>query len=445
MTHLSTLPVAPKVQGIPFIGNSLNLLNDPLAYLVKLYHEYGAVFRIRMGFQDYTVLAGYEANQLLSRDADNNIGSERLFGGFGRDMETDILLVALDGEPHRHMRRVMRESFSKTAIRQNLVKVIDVMEEAMHQWQDGSWIAVLPTIRRIVTNQLGLIALNARADDFFDDIAVYLKTLMNVHAVKVWPTIMLKRPRFQRAKQRLFEISRQLIQERLNNPPEASGRELDLLDHVLRSTRPDGTPFTEKDLLALTIGPFFAGMDTLSSTLSFFVYALAKHQDVLARVQKELDEKLPDVGDFQAYRSLEVLHATTLEVLRRYPVTPFTPRTALQNIDFGGFHIPKDTEVMFAQTVTHFLPEYFENPYAFDIERFMHGKKPAPLTFAPFTLGSHTCLGAGLAEIQLMVNIALLVKRFNIELVSPDYVVPIRTMPLPNTGNQFKVRVKRRT
>lgn len=435
---------APKVKGLPFIGNSLQLLNDPLAYLVKLYHKYGSVFQIRMGTQDYTVLAGYEANQLLSRDANGAVNSEHLFSGFANDMGTDILVTALDGEPHRHVRKMMREGYSKTAIRQNLPKVINTMEEAIDSWQDGQLVPVLPTIRRIVTNQLGLITLNARADDFFDEIAVYLKTLMNVHALKVWHPIMLKHPAYHHAKQTLGQVSKRLVKEHLENPPAISGREPDLLDDLMRYTRPDGQPLTEGDLSALAIGPFFAGMDTLSSTLSFFIYALAKYPDVLMRVRTEVDEKLLDVGDFNAYRSLDVLHATTLEVLRMFPVTPFTPRTLIRDLEFGGYHIPADTEVMFAQTVTHFLPEHFEDPHTFNIDRFTEGRKPAPNTFAPYTLGSHTCLGAGLAEIQLMVNVAIWVKHLNFELTTPDYQVPIKTMPLPNTGNRFSVRITKR-
>ena len=58
--QFSTRP--PRMPGIPFLTDNLNMLNDPLRYLVRGYQTLGPVFRVRMGTIEYTILAGLEAN-----------------------------------------------------------------------------------------------------------------------------------------------------------------------------------------------------------------------------------------------------------------------------------------------------------------------------------------------------------------------------------------------
>jgi cytochrome P450 len=141
-------------------------------------------------------------------------------------------------------------------------------------------------------------------------------------------------------------------------------------------------------------------------------------------------------------RGMELLHASALETLRMYPVTPFTPRTAKVDFEFGGFRIPAGTEIMFANTLTHYLDAYFAEPQRFNIDRWLgDAPSPAPNTFTPYSLGAHTCLGAGLAEVLMMLNAAALLHRVTLELETPEYTAPIKTMPLPNPGGDFRLRV----
>ena len=98
-----------------------------------------------------------------------------------------------------------------------------------------------------------------------------------------------------------------------------------------------------------------------------------------------------------------------------------------------------------ANALTQYLPEYFPEPERFDIDRHARADRPkVPNTYAPFTLGSHTCLGAGMAESQLMVVIATLLRHFEFALPSPDYRVEIQAAPIPNPGKGLTVKVVRR-
>lgn len=433
----TTAKQPPAVPGLPLIGNSLNLLYDPLSYLLEQYKQFGPVFRMQMGLTHYTVIAGIEANKFLATEGERVFSSESLFGGIAREMQTETMLVALDGPPHRHMRRLLRPGFARSAAHPHLAAMLDVVADRAARWPVGGDVPVMENMRRIVVDQIGLITTGFLADDYFDDILTVINTLLNVEALKVWPKFMLKHPRYKQARRNVLMFGRQILEEHRRNPGD------NMVGHVLAGERPDGKPFTEADMISMVVGAFFAGMDTVASTMSFFMYALHKYPDVLHEVRREVAELFADgTPDIAAFDQLSVLNAVMLETLRLYPVTPFAPRIVSEAFEFEGYAFEPGTEVMVAHTVTHLLPEYYPAPHRFDVERHLNGAKSRiPHVFTPYSLGNHTCLGAGLAERQMLVTAAALLHYADFALPTPDYTVKIHTMPLPNPGQKFKLHV----
>ena len=95
------------------------------------------------------------------------------------------------------------------------------------------------------------------------------------------------------------------------------------------------------------------------------------------------------------------------------PVAPFTPRGASKPFTFAGHRVEAGEQVMVANGLTHFLPQYFPEPQRFDIDRYSppHDEHHQGAgIFAPYTLGAHTCLGAGVAELQLMITTAAILR-----------------------------------
>lgn len=443
LTSLS-LEDAPKAIGLPLVGNTFNMLNDPARYLTEQYQLLGSVFHVKAGFKNYVFLAGEEANKFLAKNDGILLESETLFGSYAKVVGTDIMLVALDGEPHKHMRRMMRRGFSRSAASNHVQTMIDIVKEYTDSWGNNTEIAGLEAMRRIVVDQLGIITTHMRPGDHFDDILYYINMMLNTEVLKTYPTIMQKLPRFKNASKRLEKLAQEIIQWHQDNPY-GDERERDLIDDILESVRPDGEEFTDKDLFNLAVGPYFAGMDTLASTLAFFLYTMAKNPTVLEQCKQEVAILFSgDQVDLSDFRKMEVLHAAALETLRLYPATPFTPRVVGQAFDFDGYHFPVGTELMFGQTITHFLPEHYENPYAFNPQRFMgENKGRMANVFTPFTVGAHTCLGAGLAEVQMLITMAALLHFVDFELIDPNYEVKIHTLPLPNPGKDFRIVIRK--
>lgn len=437
-------PLPPLVKGLPLIGSGLGLMNDPLRFLVRAYREYGAVFRVNAGARQMIVLAGLEANQFLGRWGAEYLGSEVLFGGFARELGTEDFLVALDGERHRELRRMMRAGYSRAALLPHFEQVIEVTRAMLRAQPVGARLRVLPLLQRIVTEQLGAVLVHRAPGEYFEDIRVFLRFVMNALVMKVWHPATLKLPAYRKAKARVFELARLVMEENRALPAEAlpAGS---LIADLLAFRDERGEPLSESALLAAIIGPYFAGMDTVASTLGFMLYALLKHPLVLARVQADVDALFADgrVPDLQALKQAEALYAATMETLRMYPVAAFTPRTATKAFEFGGYTIPQGAEVLVANGVTHYLPEFFAEPQRFDLDRYIapRAEHRQAGVFAPFSLGEHTCLGANMAETQLMLTMAAILRTVRLQLSPPSFQVQVQMTPIPSPGNRFQVRI----
>ncbi|HRI28753.1 MAG TPA: cytochrome P450, partial [Chitinophagales bacterium] len=282
---------------------------------------------------------------------------------------------------------------------------------------------------------------NKAPGKYYKPLAFYVRTLLNVNIVRMWPRVALYRPKFLIAQERANKFGEKIIYEHLTAPkPEAP----DLIDDLLQAVYEEGLELTRPELLLAVIGPFLAGMDTVTNTLATMIYALAKHRDVLKRLQKEVDDLfangLPEVKDLN---NMPIMHATLMETLRRYPVAPMVPRTVGEPFEFAGYRFEKGQTVYMAQGVTHFLPELFPNPYEFDIDRHLpprneYRQKGA---LSPYGLGAHKCLGFQLGELQMMLTMATLIHMVDFKLTPANYELKMQTIPTLGPEAGFKVQL----
>ncbi|MDZ4770954.1 MAG: cytochrome P450 [Chloroflexota bacterium] len=436
----SSLP--PLAEGLPYLGSALDLRIDPTRYLVDLYHRHGAVFRFRLLGQIYWVMAGIDANRFLAREGDAHFSSEKLFGSMGAEMGADAYLVAMDGAPHRHFRKVMRRGYSREAIATSLPAVLDIAGAHATAWAARGSVALFPAMQRLVTDQLGLLTGGRVAGEYFDDLRLYLNVLMKVLVLKTRPAIAFRTRAYRAAKQRTDEFITSVLDWHRANPP--IDREPRLIDDLITSLDDTNAPYSDATILAAVTGAYFAGMDTVASSLSFMLYAILTVPNLMDRVRAEVDAAFETGGGLTAdtLRHMPTLHDIAIETLRLYPVAPFTPRTVAQAFEFGGYQFPVGTEVYIGNTITHFLPEHYPDPYIFDIDRFARPDQPKiGQAYAPFTLGAHTCLGAGMAEVQMMATAAMLVRSLDFSLDPANPPPTIYAAPLPNLGTKFAIQI----
>ncbi len=444
---MRTLP--PQVPGWPVVGNLPDFARDVLAFCVRNYHRYGPVYRIRLLNREYWVLAGLEANVFLARDGDRCLSSRSLRPMGAELGAPDYFLLAQDGAWHRRLRRAHAPGYKREVYERSIPRMVAIAQAHIRErWRPGMSVPVVDEVQRMACEQVGQAVLGHSAQEIFEDVRLVFATAIRTSSIPLVPSLFTKWPPYVRAKQRLWAYMQRLVEaerERLARgaPPSST-----FAAELLAFRDDNGRPIPNLALAKSFAGVFFSSLDTLASTLSFMLYAAFKHPHVLQRVQEDVDllfsRPLETIDRF-VLKECQALYGLALETMRMYPVVPVTPRIVLEPFEIEGVTIPAGVEVMFATGVTHMLPEFFPNPEVFDIDRYTperaeHRQSGA---FTPFSLGTHTCLGAGFAELQLMMLFATILHTAELALDPPDFTASVKPLPLPNPGRDFRLRVLR--
>jgi cytochrome P450 len=428
-------PLPPIVRGLPLIGSLREMTGDILAHMVKWYDRYGSVYRVRVVNREFYVIAGLEANHLYSRHSEDLFTSEDTYQPLVDRLNSDILMTYLSGEEHKYMRKTLRPVFSREMLSVNYELLVKLTYDHLAQWKKAPRVQVMSSLQRLVTDQLGMSISGRVLNETFEPMRVYSQMIVGVIAGFAHKRV-LKSRKFLEAEEQVNEFLHRLLEDRRGQP--AKG---DLVDLILNITRMDGSPLSEYDQLALSISAYIAGIDTLASTLSFALYGLLKNPEALATVKAEIapffKDGTPSLG---ALKDMHALHGAAVETMRMYPIAPVVPRTANQSFTFAGHQIPKGASVFIAHGVTHYSEQYFPEPTRYRLDRNI---RSAPAgAYAPFSLGAHTCLGAGLAEGLMMLTLAIILHDSKLSLSPANYQAKITPTPTPNPGLGLYVKVE---
>ena len=450
MTQVAAPSAPPAAPGLPLVGDAFAMAGDVGAFLTQQYLRLGPVFRVHALGRRFTVLAGPEANLFVAKEGRLHLRSREFWMEFDRELGAARSMLSMDGAEHARMRKAQKTGYSRSFIHEHLDDVIAITRREVAAWPLDEPVPGLYALQRIVTDQLGTIAAGMSPRDYLDDMIVFVRTLLAARVTRQRPALLMRTPRFRRARQRVQELYATV--RAMHDPeqrPDAAdtGAGADLVDDLLALHHADPQFLPETDLMPAVLGPFIAGLDTVGSTSAFMLYALLKHPELLERMTAEADANFDGTtlpGD--ALRRLDVTHRVALETLRLYPIAPAITRTVSNTFEFAGYTIPAGEKVIVATTVPHHLPEYFPEPERFDIERYTPERQEhrQPGVFAPFGAGPHVCLGAGFAEVAIAATMATIVHEIEPVLDPPDYVLKVSPAPTPSPDDRFKFRVLRR-
>jgi cytochrome P450 len=325
-------------------------------------------------------------------------------------------------------------------------QMVEITLERTQDWRSGSSIAVHASMRLLVAEQLGHLLLGVSPGEYLDDFVTYLNTtIVNTLKVDSQSDARFDSAAYQRAVQRVNEFGRTAYEAHLQHP-QPNGKP-DMIDDAIRETAQYPEAYRRAILEHVALGPMLAGIDTVANSLSFMLYALLAHPDARRRVQAEVDTVWSQgMLSWEQLKQMPDLQGAMMETLRRYPVAGGHRARVARPLTLAGYRLEPGQDVEVAMTVPHFLEELYPHPLQFDLDRFRppRNEHRKPGAYAPFGLGDHTCLGAGIAEVQLMTTMATLLSNYTLQFDPPDYRLVIEEHPTPVPGNHFQVRVVER-
>lgn len=159
---------------------------------------------------------------------------------------------------------------------------------------------------------------------------------------------------------------------------------------ALLTAEDEGERLSEDEVVNLVVDVMLGGIDTAQSQLSHAVRLLAEHPD-----------------QYQALRGDPGLAGAAIdEALRFEPVTPFTARITVDDVEHRGVTFPRGSVVMVSAWHANRDDPALADPDRFDIQRDGGGARV--LTFGA---GIHYCVGANIARAELAEALAAIAER----------------------------------
>jgi len=437
----------PVVRGLPILGNALGMAKDPARFFVECYRKHGPVFRVKILNKTYTVIAGVEAaNFLGTRESRESLRSKEFWQGLVEEYGAARTILGEDGEAHKELRDIMRRGYSREAIKGRHNELVAITDRSIERdWKTGELVPVVQAMQYMVTDQLGSILTGSAPLEYVQDIRTTTRYILNVLVTRQRPRILLWNPKYKRAKARVFELGEKMIADYHATASTKRDEEKNLVDDIMDAHVSNPRVMPASDLVLGLTGPYVAGLDTVANTTACFVYAVLKHPEVLARVQQEADALFANGGiDDDGVKKVPSVRGALMETMRLYPIVVAQMRTATRELTFAGHTIKAGETVYIGTSVPHFMEEYYPDPGTFDIDRY---EKPRAEhmqagAYSPYGRGTHTCLGKSLADVQMIISMARLFHRLDLELHPRDYNLRTKTAPTPGPSMGFKVMVK---
>lgn len=238
------------------------------------------------------------------------------------------------------------------------------------------------------------------------------------------------------------------------------------------------------DLMTMLI----AGHETTAAVLTWSLFELSKHPEILATVVEEIDrvvgDRAPNLDDIKEMKQVRLVIA---ETLRMYPEPPLLIRrcrtedklpagggreaTVIRGMDIflPLYNIHRDER--FWPNPDTFDPQRFTRPYknpdipdwaGFDPEKWSKMLYPnevaSDFAYMPFGAGARKCVGDEFAIMEAVVTLSMVLRRFDFEFdlskstsvdmydppQTADHPVGIRTGATIHTKNGLNMLVKKR-
>lgn len=299
-------------------------------------------------------------------------------GALAEELRRNILCI--DGPDHRRLRNLVNPAFTPRAA--------DRWRPAMRGFLEELWAPVASA------GACDLVEAVCRPYPAMTIATVMGAPLADAPRLHRWSNLiqkqfdpealMTERAEIEQAVVEFYEYAHALLAQR--RAAGVGGDDLDLMSELL-AAEADGDRLSDVECVNLVLNVLIGGVDTTQAQLAHTVRLLAQHPDQWALLRAD-----PSLAS-----------AAVDEALRHEPITPFTARIVVEEIEHRGVTFAPGTVVLVASFAAN--RDGVSDGERFDITRTDGGR------LVTFGAGIHYCLGANLAKAELQEALAFLAAR----------------------------------
>jgi cytochrome P450 len=293
-------------------------------------------------------------------------------------------ILHINGADHSRLRGLVNPAFTPRSVEKWRPAMRGFLTELFAEIEDDRRCDAVEALCKPYPSQVIATVMGTRLED-----AGQLWDWSNLIQRQFGMSVVEERAAIEQAVTEFYEYAGELLRRRRDDPGEDLISTLIAAQHERSGDEAAGRGRSDRlsdvELVNLVLNVLVGGVDTTQSQLAHALRLFADHPDqwALLAEQPELAPKAVD------------------EVLRFEPITPFTARIAMQDVEYRDVVFPEGTVVL----VCAFTGNRDGEPDGFDITAERKGK---PLTFGA---GVHYCLGANLARAELQEALNFLAPR----------------------------------
>ncbi|MCB0644715.1 MAG: cytochrome P450, partial [Phaeodactylibacter sp.] len=208
--------------------------------------------------------------------------------------------------------------------------------------------------------------------------------------------------------------------QRLADQPELQEKPGNLLEMLL--TNQSEHALSDAEIYGNVFTMLLAGEDTTANSLAWAAYYLSLHPEMVAKIRAE-GHQVYGAGlvaeSQEQLAALTYTHAFVQEVFRLKPVSPQLLLEAAEDTVVQQLHLPKGTRLLLQNQAAPNSSRYFSDPDQCIPERWLATDSCPihhPEVIRTFGAGPRFCPGKYLATNEMVLLIAALCKRFDLEL-----------------------------
>lgn len=318
-------------------------------------------------------------------------------------------LIMADGDLWRSQRKLVAPNFAPGAVAGLTATMVNAVEREMAHWPQSGRIdiaeAATHTTMRIITDALFSGDPRLLSDEAARHITAALESVGSVRLSAILGIPAFPSPTVRRGQKGRKYLRRTLGDIVAERGPEGGD---DFLGGMIRDFH---QRFDREDAVALATDNaatfYVAGHETTANALSWSIYLLSNVPDVQERARAEAIAALDGEAATLPER-LPYLRQVVDEALRLYPPAPRFDRQAVAEDDLMGERVKPGDIVSIWPWLIHRHKKLWDNPDAFDPDRFAPGTeaKRHRFQYIPFGGGPRICVGARFAVVEALVILA---------------------------------------
>ena len=437
----------PTVSRFKFYANSGGILKNPLPFHHDNFEKLGDSFRLNIGFGKSVIFsrdAGF-AQYALQKNQKNYKKSAIQTVDLAKYVGKGLLTS--EGEHWRKQRKLIQPAFHK----KQLMHLLDTIQAAiiteLDKIETGSAMDIFPIFNNL--------AFQTVVKSLFSS-AIGEKEISRLQYITEAAQKMLVKELRQPYLGWWFHLSgilkhhvgltlesREILKVLVADRKNKGVREGDLLDMLLDARYEDGNAMDDEQLIDEILILFTAGHETTSNALTFTAELLARDPASQDKIADEVEMATHNSnGLYEFIQACPFTKNVIEEALRLYPPAYFIDRVNLEDDEFNGMSIPKNSNLLFSMYEIHRHPDLWDEPERFMPQRFTEeNAQKHSAHYFPFGAGPRMCIGNNFAMYEMILAITALIKKYRISARTEKIAIqPLITLKPKDAFLEFKIR-----